>query len=154
MNNQNFEACIDACVASAVECNYCATASIYEGDLKTLTKCIQLERECAAICFAAANLMSIGGDHAAHLCQVCAEICKACADECEKHTHMEHCKKCAAACRKCAAACTVVKKLKKKSSTIAAYSAQRSAVESVRADSSSDILGSSDLINTGPVADY
>jgi len=105
MSHQKFQSCIDACVACAVECNHCATECLHENDIKTLANCIQLDRECAAICFAAANLMSIGGEHAAHLLEECAEICDACAVECDKHSNLVHCKKCAEACRKCAKEC-------------------------------------------------
>jgi len=51
--------------------------------------------------------MSLGGEHATHLCQECAEICDACAEECEKHAKhgMEHCRECAEACRRCAEEC-------------------------------------------------
>ena len=105
MSHQKFQICIDACVACAVECNHCATECLNENDVKAQINCIQLERQCAVICFAAAQLMSIGGEHASHLCNECAEICEACAVECEKHSHHDHCKKCAEACRKCSKEC-------------------------------------------------
>jgi hypothetical protein len=104
MSHEKFQSCIDACVACAVECNHCATECLQENDIKMMVKCIQLDRQCAVICFAAAQLMSIGGEHASHLCAECAEICTACAEECGKHSNA-HCKKCAEACRKCAEAC-------------------------------------------------
>lgn len=73
-----------------------------------LAKCIELDRECAEACYAAARLMSIGGEYAAAFCHTCTEICDACAEECEKHAEqhgMEHCKRCAEACRNCAEEC-------------------------------------------------
>ncbi len=48
----------------------------------------------------------------------------------------------------------VKKKAKKKISALKVDALLHSAVDHVRADSSSDILGSSGLINTGPVANY
>lgn len=105
MSHQKFQTCIDTCLACAVECNHCATEDLHEADIKALVQCIQLDRECAVVCFAVAQLMSIGGEHAAHLCEACAVLCDACADECEKHAHLEHCRKCAEACRKCAEEC-------------------------------------------------
>ena len=104
MSHQKFKSCIDACVACAVECNHCATECLHEDDVKAFVRCIQLNRQCAVVCFAAAELMSIGGEHAEHFCNECAGICDACAAECEKHSN-EHCKKCAEACRKCAKEC-------------------------------------------------
>ena len=69
-----------------------------------MTKCIQTDMECAAVCYAAAQLMSMQGSHAKELCAVCAKLCRECAEECDKHDH-EHCKSCADACRKCAEEC-------------------------------------------------
>jgi len=101
---------MDACLACAVECNHCTTECLQEDNIKALVQCIQLNRQCAAVCFSAAQLMSIGGEHAAHLCKECAEICDACAVECEKHSN-EHCKKCAEACRKCEEECSTMAKM-------------------------------------------
>lgn len=71
-----------------------------------LARCIQLDLECAAICNAAAQVMSLNGQYAEEICKVCADICFACAEECERHAHhMEHCRECAEACRQCAEEC-------------------------------------------------
>ncbi|MES2267440.1 MAG: four-helix bundle copper-binding protein [Bacteroidota bacterium] len=72
-----------------------------------MSRCIQLDLECAAVCRAATELMSLGSEYSEHLCRLCVDACKACAEECEKHAQMgmEHCKKCAEACRRCAEAC-------------------------------------------------
>jgi hypothetical protein len=75
-----------------------------EKDVAMMARCIQLDRECAEACYAAARLMSIGGEHAAAFCNTCAEICEACAEECSKHD-MDHCQSCAEACRECAQEC-------------------------------------------------
>lgn len=104
MSHQKFQDCIDECVACAVACSHCATSCLQEEDVKMMSRCIQLDLECAAICRAAAEVMSLGSGFSADLCRVCAEICKACGDECAKHD-MEHCQACAEACRKCAEAC-------------------------------------------------
>lgn len=105
MNNEKFQSCIDACLECTTECQSCATACLKENDLAMLLHCINLNRQCAIVCSAAAELMSVGGSHATHLCAECAEICKDCAQECTKHAHMEHCKECAETCRKCAEEC-------------------------------------------------
>lgn len=87
------------------ECNHCATACLNESDVKMLRKCIKLDLDCADICSLGAVLSARESEYANQILKECAKICKACAEECEKHTHMEHCKRCAEACRKCAEAC-------------------------------------------------
>ncbi|MDZ4810855.1 MAG: four-helix bundle copper-binding protein [Bacteroidota bacterium] len=75
-----------------------------------MAKCIQLDMECAALCYAAAQLMSLGSDKSIELCKLCAEACEACADECAKHDNV-HCKECADACRNCAEECRLMSKM-------------------------------------------
>jgi hypothetical protein len=72
-----------------------------------LSRCIQLDLECAEACYASARLMGLNGEHASAFCITCAEICDACAEECEKHAEhgMDHCRRCAEECRKCAEEC-------------------------------------------------
>ncbi len=96
---------LDALYHCAAECNHCATACLDEEDVKMLAECIRLDIDCADICTLTATLTARGSEHGNHMLKECAEVCNACADECEKHTHMEHCKRCAEACRKCAEAC-------------------------------------------------
>ena len=72
-----------------------------------MANCIQLDMECAAICYAAAQLMSLGSDNAIEICSICANVCEACAAECRQHQN-EHCQECADACAECAEACRVV----------------------------------------------
>jgi hypothetical protein len=105
MSREQFQKCIDACIACAIECEHCATSCLREDDVKMLTRCIAKNRESAAVCRAAAELMTISGDHAYQLCQLCAEVCDHCAAECEQHAHMEHCQLCAEECRSCAEKC-------------------------------------------------
>jgi hypothetical protein len=75
-----------------------------EEDVNMMAKCIRKDMECAAICYAAAELMSLGSSRAAEICRLCAEICDECALECEKHS-FRHCQECAEACQKCADEC-------------------------------------------------
>jgi len=58
-----------------------------EEDVKMMAKCIQLDMECAAICYAAAQLMSLGSEKAKEICTLCAGICETCGNECAKHSH-------------------------------------------------------------------
>jgi hypothetical protein len=70
-----------------------------------MARCIQLDMECAALCYAAAQLMSLGSEQAGTLCLICAELCDACGAECGRHAHSAHCRECAEACMHCADEC-------------------------------------------------
>ena len=96
---------LDALNNCVAECNHCAVACLDEQDVRMLSRCIKLNIDCADICQLASSLIARGSEHANHLLKECADICEACAEECEKHSHLEHCKKCAEACRKCGEAC-------------------------------------------------
>jgi hypothetical protein len=101
-----YKACIEACLKCAAICNHCSSACLQEEDVKMMARCIQLDMECAALCYAAAQVMSLGGNSAKELCRICMDACIACAEECDKHApHMRHCKECAEACRTCAEEC-------------------------------------------------
>ncbi|WP_415582623.1 four-helix bundle copper-binding protein [Flavobacterium longum] len=69
-----------------------------------MARCIQLDMECAAACYAAAQLMSLGSAYAADMCRLCADICEECGRECSRHDN-EHCNECAAACWECGNEC-------------------------------------------------
>ncbi len=100
----SYQVCIEACLKCAAICNHCASSCTQEDDVKMMANCIQLDMECAAACYAAAQLMSLGSEKAKDFCLLCADICEACAAECGKHEN-EHCRECADACTACAAAC-------------------------------------------------
>jgi hypothetical protein len=104
MNYKFYKSCIDACLECAAICNYCASADLKEKDTAMMSRCVQLDMECAAICTVAAQLMSLGSEHAKEVCMICSKICKECAEECEKHDN-DHCRECAESCRKCEQAC-------------------------------------------------
>lgn len=69
-----------------------------------MARCIELDMQCAAICYASAQLMSLGNEKAHQICSICAELCQACGDECSQHEN-EHCQECAKACLRCAEEC-------------------------------------------------
>ena len=102
-----YKVCIDACLRCAAICNYCASSCAKEPDAQKMARCIQLNMECASICYATAEFMSLGSERVPELCKLCASLCDACAAECKKHENM-HCTECAAACTDCAEACYVV----------------------------------------------
>lgn len=98
------QSCIDACLRCAAICNHCASSGTKEEDVGMMADCIQLDMECAAICYTAAQLMSLNSSKAKDVCSICADICEACGMECAKHQN-EHCQECAKACRQCADEC-------------------------------------------------
>ena len=103
-NYDQFRNCIEACLRCAAICNHCASACTQEDDVKMMARCIQLDMESAAICYAAAQLMSLGSSKAHEICRTCADICEACGNECAKH-ESEHCRECAEICLRCAEEC-------------------------------------------------
>ena len=72
--------------------------------MQMMARCIEMDMQCSAICYAAAQLVSLGSDMAAKICGFCADICEACGKECQKH-QTEHCQECARACLACAEEC-------------------------------------------------
>jgi hypothetical protein len=103
-NYHSYQSCIDACLRCAAICNHCASSCTQEEDVKMMARCIQLDMECSALCYAAAQLMSLGSEKVMDICRICAGICEACGEECSKHQH-EHCQECARICRTCAEKC-------------------------------------------------
>jgi hypothetical protein len=100
----SYQSCVDTCLHCAAICNHCASACLQEDDVKMMARCIQLDMECAAVCYAAAQVMSIGGQTAEQLCQICADVCDACGAECAQHEN-DHCQECAKVCHQCAEEC-------------------------------------------------
>ena len=61
-NYPKYESCIKACLRCADACNHCASSCTQEKDIKMMARCIQLDMECATICYASAQLMSLGSE--------------------------------------------------------------------------------------------
>jgi len=104
MGYHEWKSCIDACLKCASICNHCAISCTQEDDVKMMARCIELDMQCAAICYSAAQLMSMGSPFAQDICRICADICQQCGEECSNH-HTQHCKECADACKACAEEC-------------------------------------------------
>ena len=106
MQHEDHKQLIETLLACALECENCATACLGEEDVKTMARCIALDRDCADICTLAARLLKRDSEVAHEFLAICEKICKMCGDECAKHaSHKEHCRRCADACKKCAEAC-------------------------------------------------
>ncbi len=106
-NTPQFQSCIEACLRCASMCNFCASSCIKEVNIK-MAHCIQLNTECAVLCYTTAQLLSLGSGMASPICIICADICEACGEECSRHDN-EHCKHCAELCIKCADECRKMK---------------------------------------------
>ena len=104
MNYHNYKGCIDACLKCIASCYHCASMDLKEKDIAMMSRCVQLDMECATMCLTVVQLMSLESESVRNICWLCADVCNKCAEECEKHTHA-HCKECAEACRKCANEC-------------------------------------------------
>src|SRR5918998_6233983 len=82
LQNSKYQSCIDACNACAESCELCATSCLREEDVKMLSRCIQLDRDCATICWTASTygqrqrIMCVK-----QICNICTELCDACAEE-------------------------------------------------------------------------
>lgn len=105
MSYQEYRKCIDLCLECMDVCNHCASSCLKEQDVAHMARCVQLDMECAAICQAAAQLMSLGSQYARQLMGLCAIICRACAAECRGHEN-DHCRECADICEACADECS------------------------------------------------
>ena len=75
-----------------------------EKDVTPMAHCIEIDRDCAELCYTAAKLLTRDSEFAHELLALCEKACRHCAEECGKHKD-EHCKKCAEKCLECAEAC-------------------------------------------------
>lgn len=89
----------------AAQCSRCYAACSIEQEKDKLQRCMTLNEDCAAICRLTGQLFEKKSENAELFLKLSGEICERCAAECKKHSHLEHCKKCAEACRKCAEMC-------------------------------------------------
>lgn len=110
IKNTKYNALYQACLASAVAATECAKACAAEKDNSKLALCIRLDKDAAAITYAAMDVLSradASDPVLTMLVEACWKANAACATECEKHAaHMVHCKTCAAACRVTEKACS------------------------------------------------
>jgi hypothetical protein len=102
-----YKLCIESCLSCAALCKSCAVSCAQEADAFKRAKCIQLNMECAVICYAAAELMTLGSERIKEICKMAADACDKCAEECSKFNDVV-CKETAGYCTKCADECEVV----------------------------------------------
>jgi hypothetical protein len=94
---------IMALINCALTCEDCATQCLHENS-SSMSRCIELDRDCSDICFQTARLLARGSDVGSASLMLCEEICRMCAEECNKH-EMQHCQACASICNQCAESC-------------------------------------------------
>jgi hypothetical protein len=99
-----YQQAIASCLRCAAICNYCATNCLLQNDANQMATCIQLTRECAYVCTAAAQVMSLGGTTIDSISELVEKICNSCSDECFKY-NLEHCSECADVCRRTITEC-------------------------------------------------
>lgn len=97
-------ALIEQLLNCAEACENCGASCLDEEHVTPHAHCIELDRDCADICFLAAKLLIRDSELAHDFLTICEKACRLCAEECSRHEH-EHCKKCAEECIKCADAC-------------------------------------------------
>lgn len=95
---------INTLLECALACESCMSACLEDKDVHAMAHCIELDRDCAEVCFLGVKLLLRDSEVAHRYLLICEEACRLCADECSLHDH-EHCKRCAEACRRCQEAC-------------------------------------------------
>lgn len=100
----SYEEIIQTLSECVIACEMCATASLEEENVKMLSDCIKLDRDCADTCSLGVQLLARNSGLSESYIGLCIDICSKCAEECEKHDH-DHCRRCAEACRKCEKTC-------------------------------------------------
>jgi hypothetical protein len=108
----------DACLDCALACRSCADACPGEERPDELRDGIQLNLDCADVCFATGALAirrisrqgnlvipGTGFDESVMklMFETCTMVCRRCEDECMLYAqHHKHCRRCAEICRSCA----------------------------------------------------
>jgi hypothetical protein len=101
----DLQTCIDSCLQCLVVCELCATACLEDEDSQAMTRCVRLNRICAALCELTARVIARRSDLMRQVCALCVLACRSCAKECARHPHVDYCERCAAACRRCEKEC-------------------------------------------------
>jgi hypothetical protein len=96
---------IDELYFCAGQCTHCYDGCQREMEKEQLERCMKLDLDCADICRLTGQILERSSENVDLFLKLCGRICEKCSMECEKHSHLEHCKKCAEACKKCAEMC-------------------------------------------------
>lgn len=99
------ESLIQTLLECARACEQCAASCLDEDNVTPMAHCIELDRDCAEICYLGAKLLLRQSEISHKFLVICEEACRECAEECSMHQEHDHCKRCAEACRRCEQAC-------------------------------------------------
>jgi hypothetical protein len=102
--NESSQALVQQLLECAIACEHCAASCLNEENVDMMTRCIELDRDCADTCLHTAKLITRGSEISDVILAACEKICRICADECKKHS-TDHCQICAETCQSCADAC-------------------------------------------------
>jgi hypothetical protein len=101
MNQEQIQACIAACAATARECReFCDAHRYHVGMLICVINC----RDCAELCEICIRGLERGVRVAGALCLACAAACELCIAAFRSY-ESEPCRRCTDACCRCAAEC-------------------------------------------------
>ncbi len=75
LQNTKWQSCIDACMRCAEACEFCATSDLKEQDVKMMASCAQMNRQCAAVSWTSAALMSMDSQFAKQFCNLTSVNC-------------------------------------------------------------------------------
>jgi hypothetical protein len=111
----------DACFVCAQACRACADACLGEERLAELHNCIDMNLDCADVCFATGDLAIRRVLRTTNMVirqtdfdervmklmfETCTEVCRRCGDECMRYAeHHKHFRRCAQVCRCCEQTC-------------------------------------------------
>ncbi len=104
MDNRVFDVVEKLAVCQQM-CNNCFNACLMEEDVKMMTECIRLDRQCAEICAFTLSSLTSCCRLRSEILNLCISACTQCAEECKKHQYI-HCQECTEACQDCIDACT------------------------------------------------
>lgn len=97
---------VASCIAACNDCNRVCLQHVEHclglGGEHAENEHITMLLTCATVCRTSGELMSLGSDWHATMCELCAQVCEECADVCEELGDMEDC---VAACQECAEQC-------------------------------------------------
>jgi hypothetical protein len=101
---ESSQALLQQLLECAIACEHCAMSCLNEEQVNMMTRCIELDRDCADTCLHTAKLVTRESEISDVILAVCEKICRICAEECRKHNN-DHCRTCAEICERCAEAC-------------------------------------------------
>ncbi|WP_254591328.1 four-helix bundle copper-binding protein [Methanocella conradii] len=67
LKQEKYQSCIEACFDCAESCEACATNCLRDPNVKMLSKCIKLLRDCSDICAVSGRYMSRDSEYARNI---------------------------------------------------------------------------------------